>query len=277
MPRVEPPRIEPLQATSHDSHDPRSTSQPPLLHVQVITVSFDGFKAIQNLSLQVPRGSLRVLIGPNGAGKSTLLDTIIGKVRPASGRVVFAGRDITWLPEHLIARLGICRKFQAPGVLEGLSVRENLLLCARRHKGVFATMQGRPTGTEEAKAQELLTLTGLTRKADLSAAELAHGEKQWLEIAMVVAAEPQLLLLDEPTAGMTAQETEQTAQLIRSLAGKHTVLVIDHDMHFVELLQAPITVLHQGQVFREGDLASLRNDPEVMEIYLGRPKEAAHA
>lgn len=267
------PRVEPRQITVQ----PPVTGQETLLDVQDITVSFDGFRAIQNLSLKVPRGSLRVLIGPNGAGKSTLLDTIIGKVRPVGGRVLFGGRDITRLPEHVIAGLGICRKFQAPGVLEGLSVRENLLLAARKHKGVFATIQGRPTQAEETRVQELLTLTGLKGKADVSAAELAHGEKQWLEIAMVVAADPELLLLDEPTAGMTAQETAQTAELIRSLVGKHTVMVIDHDMHFVELLQAPITLLHQGQVFREGDLDTLRSDPEVMEIYLGRPKENAHA
>lgn len=244
-----------------------------LLEVQNVTVSFDGFKAIQNLSLTVPRGSLRVLIGPNGAGKSTLLDTIIGKVRPASGEVRYRGQVISRLPEHRIASLGICRKFQAPGVLEGLSVRENLLVAARRRKGVFATLTARPTQAEQERADELLRLTGLQERAEVNAASLAHGEKQWLEIGMVVAADPELLLLDEPTAGMTAHETAQTAELIQRLAGQHTVLVIDHDMAFVELLGAPITVLHQGQVFREGDLETLRADPEVMEIYLGRPRE----
>ena len=256
-------------------HEPRVTS--PLLEVREITVSFDGFKAITNLSLSVPRGSLRVLIGPNGAGKSTLLDTIIGKVRPVSGEVRYHGESISSLPEHRIAGLGICRKFQAPGVLEGLTVRENLLLAARKAKGVWATMFQRPSAAEQERADELLRLTGLWERMNVQAGELAHGEKQWLEIGMVVAAEPELLLLDEPTAGMTAQETAQTAELIHTLAGRHTVLVIDHDMHFVELLNAPITVLHQGQVFREGDLETLRNDPEVMEIYLGRPKETAHA
>ncbi|GGR18721.1 urea ABC transporter ATP-binding protein UrtD [Deinococcus ruber] len=246
----------------------------PLLDVQNITVSFDGFKAIQNLSLSVARGSLRVLIGPNGAGKSTLLDTIIGKVRPASGDVRYRGQSIIRLPEYKIANLGICRKFQAPGVLDGLSVRENLRVAAKRRKGVFASLKPGASAAETARVNELLTLTGLSGKAGQLASLLAHGEKQWLEIGMVVAAEPELLLLDEPTAGMTAQETAQTAELIRSLAGRHTVLVIDHDMQFVELLNAPITVLHQGQVFREGDLAALRADAEVMEIYLGRPKEA---
>ncbi|THF87070.1 urea ABC transporter ATP-binding protein UrtD [Deinococcus sp. KSM4-11] len=255
---------------------PSDSGTETLLDVRDITVSFDGFKAITNLSLSVPKGSLRVLIGPNGAGKSTLLDTIIGKVRPDTGDIRFGGQVISRLPEHRIAGLGICRKFQAPGVLEGLTVRENLLLTARRDKGVLSILKA-PTPVEQARADELLHLTGLTERADVLAASLAHGEKQWLEIGMVVAADPELLLLDEPTAGMTAQETAQTAELIHTLAGRHTVLVIDHDMHFVELLDAPITVLHQGQVFREGDLATLRADPEVMEIYLGRPKETGHA
>ncbi|WP_216326410.1 urea ABC transporter ATP-binding protein UrtD [Deinococcus aestuarii] len=245
----------------------------PLLDVRNVTVSFDGFKALQNLSLAVPRGSLRVLIGPNGAGKSTLLDTIIGKVRPAGGEVRYRGQVISRLPEHRIAALGICRKFQAPGVLEGLTVRENLLVAARRRKGVLATLSARPTSAEQERADELLRLTGLSERAGVNAAALAHGEKQWLEIGMVVAADPELLLLDEPTAGMTAQETAQTAGLIHTLAGRHTVLVIDHDMAFVELLGAPVTVLHQGQVFREGELKTLRADPEVMEIYLGRPRD----
>jgi len=244
----------------------------PLLEVRDVTVSFDGFKALQNISLTVPRGSLRVLIGPNGAGKSTLLDTIIGKVRPVTGEVLYQGAVISRLPEHRIASLGICRKFQAPGVLEGLSVRENLLVAARRRKGVLATL-GRPTAAEQERADEVLRLTGLHARAGIPAAQLAHGEKQWLEIGMVVAPEPELLLLDEPTAGMTAAETAQTAELIHTLAGRHTVLVIDHDMQFVELLGAPVTVLHQGQVFREGSLDTLRADPDVMEIYLGRPRE----
>ncbi|WP_412030269.1 urea ABC transporter ATP-binding protein UrtD [Deinococcus yunweiensis] len=252
---------------------PSEPTAETLLDVRDITVSFDGFKAITSLSLSVPKGSLRVLIGPNGAGKSTLLDTIIGKVRPVSGEVRFGGEVISKLPEHRIAGLGICRKFQAPGVLEGLTVRQNLLLTARKDKGVLGILKA-PTAAEQERADELMRLTGLTERADVLAASLAHGEKQWLEIGMVVAADPQLLLLDEPTAGMTAQETAQTAQLIHTLAGRHTVLVIDHDMHFVELLNAPITVLHQGQVFREGDLDTLRNDPDVMEIYLGRPKDA---
>jgi urea transport system ATP-binding protein len=252
--------------------------QPPvsgelLLEVQNVTVSFDGFKALTNLSLQVPRGSLRVLIGPNGAGKSTLLDTIIGKVQPESGDVRYRGQSIVKLSEHRIANLGICRKFQAPGVLDGLSVRENLLVASKPAKGVLSSFNLAAGAAQAKRVDELLDLIDLRHKANDLAAGLAHGEKQWLEIGMVVASDPELLLLDEPTAGMTAQETAKTAELIRTLAGQHTVLVIDHDMAFVELLSAPITVLHQGQVFREGDLHTLRADPDVMEIYLGRPKE----
>ena len=245
----------------------------PLLEVQNVTVTFGGFRALQDLTLRVPRGSLRVLIGPNGAGKSTLLDTVIGKVRPAAGEVRFRGQPISRLPEHRIAALGIGRKFQAPGVLEGLTVRGNLLVAARQGKGVLATLTRRPTPAEEERADELLRLTGLDGRGSVLAGQLSHGEKQWLEIGMVVAPRPELLLLDEPTAGMTAAETARTAELIHTLAGEHTVLVIDHDMQFVELLGAPVTVLHQGQVFREGTLETLRADPEVMEIYLGRPPE----
>jgi len=252
-----------------------SPTEPVLLDVQGVTVSFDGFKALTDLSLQVPRGSLRVLIGPNGAGKSTLLDTIIGKVRPVSGDVRYEGQSLTRLPEYRIANLGICRKFQAPGVLDGLTVHENLQVATRRGKGVLGSLRPGMRAHEAQRVTELLDLTGLNGKAHQLASGLAHGEKQWLEIGMVVATDPHLLLLDEPTAGMTAQETAKTAELIRTLAGHHTVLVIDHDMAFVELLDAPITVLHQGQVFREGDLATLRADPDVMEIYLGRPREDA--
>lgn len=246
-----------------------------LLEVQDVTVSFDGFKALTDLSFSVSRGSIRMLIGPNGAGKSTLLDTIIGKVRPATGQIRYGGQIISGLPEHKIVQLGICRKFQAPGVLDALSVRDNLRMAVRRDKGWLANFRTRLSRAEEERVSEVLGLTGLAARADFPALQLAHGEKQWLEIGMVVASDPQLLLLDEPTAGMTAQETAQTAALIRGLAGRHTILVIDHDMTFVELLGAPVSVLHQGQLFREGSLEEIRADPDVMEIYLGRPKDQA--
>ncbi len=248
-----------------------------LLSLEEVTVSFDGFRALDNLTLHVPKGSVRVLIGPNGAGKSTLLDTIIGKVRPSHGRVVYAGRDITQLPEHRIAQLGIRRKFQTPGVLESLSVYDNLAVAVRRAKGLMANLRSGLSADERARVQEMLRLVGLEEKGQMLASQLAHGEKQWLEIGMVVASGPELLLLDEPTAGMTQHETAQTADLIRRLGEQHTVLVIDHDMAFVEQLGAPISVLHMGRLLKEGTMQALRDDPDVIAIYLGRAREGAHA
>ncbi|MFN3267057.1 MAG: urea ABC transporter ATP-binding protein UrtD [Deinococcales bacterium] len=243
-----------------------------LLCLEQITVSFDGFKAIENLSLSIQKGTIRVLIGPNGAGKSTMCDAVIGKVRPVSGQILFKGIDIVRKSEHEIANLGICRKFQTPGVLENLSVIDNLAVAVRKNKKWYSNLKPQLETTEQQRIQELLSLIGLVERGTILAGQLAHGEKQWLEIGMVVAANPELLLLDEPTAGMTAQETAKTAELIQKLSGQHTILVIDHDMHFVELLQAPVSVLHQGQLFAEGSIEEIRENPKVVEIYLGRAK-----
>jgi urea transport system ATP-binding protein len=191
--------------------------------------------------------------------------------------VYYNNKDISKTREHSIVRLGICRKFQTPGILENLSVEDNLSVGVRKYKGWWASIRSSLSKTEISKVNEILELTGLSEKRDMLAAKLAHGEKQWLEIGMVVAADPELLLLDEPTAGMTAQETEKTARLIAKLAGKHTVLVIDHDMSFVELLDAPVSVMHLGKLFKEGSIQELRDDPAVVEIYLGRSKDALHA
>jgi urea transport system ATP-binding protein len=244
-----------------------------LLKLENVTVSFDGFKALDDFNFSVDKGSIRVVIGPNGAGKSTMCDTVIGKVRPTLGKVIYDDKDISKTAEHTIVRQGICRKFQTPGVLENLSVEDNLAVGVRKRKGWWTNVRSSLTGEETNKVTEILELVGLSDKRDMLASQLAHGEKQWLEIGMVVAADPELLLLDEPTAGMTAQETEKTARLISRLAGKHTVLVIDHDMSFVELLNAPVSVMHQGRLFKEGSIQDLRDDPEVVEIYLGRSKE----
>lgn len=244
-----------------------------LLQLENITVSFDGFKALDNFNFSVDKGSIRVVIGPNGAGKSTMCDTVIGKVRPTQGKVIYNDKDISKTPEHNIVRLGICRKFQTPGVLENLSVEDNLAVGVRKRKGWWVNVRSGLNSAEASKVSEILELVGLSEKRDMLASQLAHGEKQWLEIGMVVAADPELLLLDEPTAGMTAQETEKTAKLISRLAGKHTVLVIDHDMSFVELLNAPVSVMHLGKLFKEGSIQDLRDDPEVIEIYLGRSKD----
>ena len=242
----------------------------PLLRLEDIVVDFDGFKAIDHLTFTVMPQTVRVLIGPNGAGKSTLLDTVIGKVRPTAGRVIYRGQDITKLPEHKIAQLGIRRKFQAPGVLEGLSVLDNLAVAARKNRNLWGNLRSGLGPLEQERVDEVLDLIGLQSQRTSMASALAHGEKQWLEIGMVVAADPALLLLDEPTAGMTEDETALTAELINRLGGDHTILVIEHDMAFVEQLGAPVSVLHMGRLLKEGDMNAIRQDPEVIEIYLGR-------
>lgn len=249
-----------------------------LLELQDVTVSFDGFKALDNVSFSVAPKCIKVLIGPNGAGKSTLCDCIIGKVRAKAGKVFYKGRDVTRLPEYKLVRLGICRKFQAPGVLERLSVYDNLAVAVRQQKGWWQGLRTALSAEEKGRVEEVLGLTRLEKRQDVLAAALAHGEKQWLEIAMVVVQKPELLLLDEPTAGMTAQETAQTAELIKRLATERTVLVIDHDMAFVELLDAPVSVLHQGRLLTEGTLEAVRANPEVVSVYLGRsPEELINA
>jgi urea transport system ATP-binding protein len=244
----------------------------PLLELHDVHVTFDGFRALDGISLEIFPRTARVIIGPNGAGKSTLLDTVIGRTRPTRGRVVFRGQDITRLPEHRIVRAGICRKFQTPGVLEHLSVDDNLAIAVRRNKRWWAHFRTGLDRAERARVDEVLGEIGMTTQRDRLAAELAHGEKQWLEIGMVLASDAELILLDEPTSGMTSAETDRTAALIRRLAARHTVVVIDHDMALVEQLDAPITVLHLGRVFKHGAIRELRDDPDVIAIYLGRPR-----
>jgi len=251
----------------------------PLLMLENVTVDFDGFKALTNVSLSLSPGTLRILIGPNGAGKSTLCDTIIGRVRPTAGRIIFKDADITNLAEQQIVRRGICRKFQTPGVLPTLTVMENLLVSARKNRAWWRALTHRVTAEELASAEGILTKIGLADRRDIIAADLAHGEKQWLEIGMVVATDADLLLLDEPTAGMGPTDTQRTAKLILSLLGRHAVLVIDHDMSFVEALNGYVTVLHQGQILKEGTVAEIRADAQVTAVYLGRADddESAHA
>jgi urea transport system ATP-binding protein len=242
----------------------------PILMVEDVTVNFDGFKALSNVNLSLTPGALRILIGPNGAGKSTLCDTIIGRVRATSGKITFKDEVITQLPEQEIVRRGICRKFQTPGVLPTLSVMENLLVAGQKNRSWWRSFTTKTPADETARAQEILERIGLEDRREIIAADLAHGEKQWLEIGMVVATDADLLLLDEPTAGMGPQDTQRTAQLILSLLGRHAVLVIDHDMSFVEALNGYVTVLHQGQILKEGTVAEIRADPEVTAVYLGR-------
>ncbi len=247
----------------------------PLLRVEKLTVSFDGFKAVDELSFCMMPGTVRVLIGPNGAGKSTLLDAIIGRVRPHSGRIFFKDEEVTWLPEHEIVRRGIVRKFQTPGVLEGLTVAENLAIAAAGRQFWWRTLSRSLKSEEKQRVEETLRLIGLERKRHQLASRLAHGEKQWLEIGMVLAAQAELVLLDEPACGMTHDEAAQTAALIRELSGERAFLVIDHDMAFIEQLNAPVSVLHMGKLLCEGSVEEIRRDPRVLSVYLGR-SESSH-
>lgn len=248
-----------------------------LLRVENLTVAFDGFTVLDRLSIALQPRATRVIIGPNGAGKSTLLDAIIGRVAPVSGRILFRGHNLTGMPEHEIALLGICRKFQTPGVLDNLTLDDNLCLAARRAKQWWQTLGCRLDPAERETVRATLDLIGLDDKRDRPARELAHGEKQWLEIGMVVASGAELLLLDEPAAGMTHHEVETTAAIIRRLAGSRSFLVIDHDMGFVEMLEAPVSVLHMGRLLSEGTIAAVRSDPQVAAVYLGRSHGMADA
>lgn len=250
-----------------------SAMQEPLLRVEDITVSFEGFKALDRVSLSVMERSVRVVIGPNGAGKSTLMDAIIRRVKPVSGRVLLKGADITHLPEYEVVRRGICRKFQTPGILRNLTVEENIIVAAKRARGWLSTFRTSITPSERARVDEILDLIGLGDRRWMLAAHLAHGAKQWLEIGMVVASECDLLLLDEPAAGMTHHERAKTAELIRRLAQRCAFIVIDHDMDFVEQLEAPVSVLHMGRVIRHGSIDEVRDDPQVRSVYLGRVAE----
>ncbi|OCC22398.1 urea ABC transporter ATP-binding protein UrtD [Croceicoccus estronivorus] len=242
----------------------------PMLELRNVVVDFDGFKAINDLSLTIESGSMTVVIGPNGAGKSTMCDSIIGRVRPTTGTVLFRGQEIQAKPEHDIVGLGICRKFQTPGVLVALSVIDNLTIAATKDRRWWTKFGRKGEAAARERAEDILEMVGLGPRRDELAGNLSHGEKQWLEIGMVVATDAELLLLDEPTAGMGAAESTQTAEIVKALVGKHAVLVIDHDIDFVAQLGGHVVVLHQGQLLREGTLAEIRADEEVAAIYLGR-------
>ena len=241
------------------------------LYLDDVHKSFDGFKAIDGLSLAIARGDLRAVVGPNGAGKTTMLDIITGRTRPDSGRVVWgADTDLSSLDEADTARLGIGRKFQKPTVFETLSVSDNLMLALAGDRGVRASLLHRLGGRESERIDEILVTVGLDGARERLAASLSHGQKQWLEIGMLLAQDPQLLLVDEPAAGMTDAETMKTAELLRRVAGRHSVLVIEHDMDFVRALDCKVTVLHRGSVLTEGSLDHVSADPDVVEVYLGR-------
>ena len=246
-------------------------SHGPILYVENVSVSFDGFKALNDLSFALDAGELRCVIGPNGAGKTTMMDVITGKTRPDSGEV-FLGQtiDLTRLTEFEIARIGIGRKFQKPTVFESHTVAENLELAMKADKGVWATLFNRLSSEQVNRVQEMLASIRLADRADAPAGLLSHGQKQWLEIGMLLMQDPQILLLDEPVAGMTDEETARTAELLQTLAGQHTIMVVEHDMEFVSSIARKVTVLHEGRVLAEGPMEQIQNDERVIEVYLGR-------
>ncbi|PVY75751.1 urea transport system ATP-binding protein [Tamilnaduibacter salinus] len=242
----------------------------PILYLEDVTVSFDGFRAIDDLNLTIDDGELRCIIGPNGAGKTTMMDIITGKTRPDTGSVWFGSRhNLLRMNEPDIASLGIGRKFQKPTVFEALSVFENLELAMAADKRVFPTLTARLTGEHRDRIGEVLEMTGLKDLWRREAGVLSHGQKQWLEIGMLLMQRPRLLLVDEPVAGMTEQEMERTAELLTGLAGQQSVVVVEHDMGFVRSIARTVTVLHQGSVLAEGSMDAVSNDPKVVEVYLG--------
>ncbi len=245
-------------------------SHKTILYLENISVSFDGFKAINDLNLYIDAGELRCIIGPNGAGKTTMMDIITGKTRPDTGQAWF-GQQINLLEmsEPEIAQAGIGRKFQKPTVFEFHSVFENLELSMAGDKGVWATLTAKLSSEQRDRIDAVLKLIGLQAHRDQYAGALSHGQKQWLEIGMLLMQNPKLLLVDEPVAGMTHQEMDRTAELLTSLAGEHSVVVVEHDMDFVRSIARTVTVLHQGSVLAEGSMNEVQNDPRVIEVYLG--------
>jgi len=250
------------------------------LSVEGVNKSFDGFKAINDLNFYLGEGELRTVIGPNGAGKSTFMDIITGRTRPDTGKVTFHqpdGHDVDLkkLREYQINRLGIARKFQTPSVYTQHTVRDNLLLSLNRERGVFKNIFYRESATDKAEIEEVLEVIRLTDRSHEMAGSLSHGQKQWLEIGMLLAQKPRVLLVDEPAAGMSDEETERTGELLISLEGKHSVVVVEHDMEFVKQIARQVTVLHQGHVLKEGTFGEVSSDPVVKEVYLGRGKKDA--
>ncbi len=246
------------------------TSHGPILYLEGVSVSFEGFKAINDLNLTIDDGELRCIIGPNGAGKTTMMDIVTGKTRPDEGKV-FLGQslDLTKMSEYEIASAGIGRKFQKPTVFPEHTVFENLELAMAADKRVWATLRARLNAGEREQIDEVLGQIMLTKQQQTQAKNLSHGQKQWLEIGMLLMQRPRILLVDEPIAGMTHQETEKTAELLTGLSGRHTVIVVEHDMEFVRSIARTVTVLHQGHVLAEGSMDQVQADPRVIEVYLG--------
>jgi urea transport system ATP-binding protein len=240
------------------------------LYLDGVSVVFDGFRALNTLSLIVEPGELRAVIGPNGAGKTTMMDVITGKTRPTQGIVRFAGRDLTRMDESAIAELGIGRKFQKPTVFDALTVFENLELALKAPRGPIACLRWHLTGQARATIEDAMERVGLAARSAEPAGLLSHGQRQWLEIGMLLVQDPQLLLVDEPVAGMTDHETAETAALLAGIAGQRSVVVVEHDLEFVRALGCRVTVLHEGSVLSEGGIDFVQADARVVEVYLGR-------
>jgi urea transport system ATP-binding protein len=248
-----------------------SDATKPILYLDGVSVSFDGFRAINNLSLVLEKGEMRAIIGPNGAGKTTMMDIITGKTKPDEGEVFFdSDVDLTRHDEAEIAMLGIGRKFQKPTVFESHTVEDNLLLALKGRRSVVKALFVGRSARQAERIGEILAMVRLTERRQDLAADLSHGQKQWLEIGMLLAQDPKLLLVDEPVAGMTDAETEETARLLKAIAETHSVIVVEHDMHFVRELGVKVTCLHEGSVLSEGPLDFVSADQRVVEVYLGR-------
>ncbi len=240
-----------------------------VLAVEDLTVSFDGFKAIDNLTLYVDRGELRVIIGPNGAGKTTLLDLICGRTKSSGGSIKFKNQEMTELAEHAIVRAGIGRKFQTPSIYENLSVWKNLEVSFPRGRGVFGALAFKCTDDVKARIEEVAAEIGLADQLSREAGLLSHGQKQWLEIGMLLMQDPELLMLDEPIAGMSVRERELTAELLARIGKNRAMIVIEHDMDFVKKIAHKVTVMHQGKILAEGPMDKVQADPRVIDVYLG--------
>ncbi len=240
-----------------------------VLAIEDLTVSFDGFKAVDNLTMYIDKNELRVVIGPNGAGKTTVLDLICGKTKSTSGSIKFMNKELTKLAEHEIVREGVGRKFQTPSIYENLTVYQNLEVSYPKGRGVFGSLTFKRTAEVESQVLKIAAEIMLTDMLDKEAALLSHGQKQWLEIGMLLMQEPELLMLDEPVAGMSAKERDQTAELLNKISSNRSVLVIEHDMEFVKKIADKVTVLHQGKILAEGSMDQVQANEEVIEVYLG--------
>lgn len=245
-----------------------------VLEIKDLTVSFDGFKAVNNVSTSVKKRDIHFFIGPNGAGKTTILDAICGRIKPAAGSIIFKdGHDVTKLAEHEIVQRGIGRKFQVPSVFNSITVFENMELAAEKKRTIFSTLFSRLSHEQMGRIEYVLNIIGLYEKRSETPAALSHGEKQWLEIGMLLVQKPEIMLLDEPVAGMGRKETDKTGELLIEIAKDCSVVVVEHDMEFVKEFASTVTVLHEGTVLVEGDMEDVQKDPRVIEVYLGRGGE----